>query len=161
MTFAELFAKHSGNGIIIDTNLMLLIAVGTFNPDRILTFKRTLKYTLQDFSLMKRIVAYFERRVTTPNILTEVDNLARQMPAADHASISKTIHDLTARLFEVHTPSAEIMKSSYYSTLGLTDSTIVALDTKLLVVTDDFRLSSILAHRGRDVININHLRTFE
>jgi hypothetical protein len=155
------FGKYRKNGIIIDTNLMLLIAVGTFNLDRIGTFKRTLKYTPRDFALMKGIMACFERRVTTPGILTEVDNLARQMPTTDHEGMSATINNLAAAFFEIHTPSVEIMKSKYYARLGLTDSAIIAAETKLLVVTDDFRLSSVLASSGRDVININHLRTFE
>jgi hypothetical protein len=69
-----MFDKYKAQGILIDSNLMLLIAVGIYNTQRILTFKRTMRYTLDDFELMLRILYRFHRRVTTPNILTEVDN---------------------------------------------------------------------------------------
>jgi hypothetical protein len=39
-----------GNGLLIDTNLLVLFAVGTVNRNRIEKFKRTRQYTKTDFA---------------------------------------------------------------------------------------------------------------
>ncbi len=44
-----LIEKHRANGLLIDTNLLVLFLVGKTNKSRILSFKRTQAYTLEDF----------------------------------------------------------------------------------------------------------------
>jgi hypothetical protein len=158
MSPKELFAKYKTKGILVDTNLLLLVAIGGYDPRRILTFKRTLKYTLEDYALMLRILAHFDRRVTTPNILTEMDNLARQLPEEDHAGISNVIFQMIAKLFEVHVPSARATQTELYYRIGLADCVTMSAADDVLVVTDDFELSNRLANIGRDALNINHIR---
>ena len=138
---------------------MVLIAVGTYDPQRVLTFKRTLKYTLDDLQLMTRLLSHFGRRVTTPNILTEVDNLTRQLPEAEYEAIAITLAQLVADFFEVYFPSAGVLSNPNYSLLGLTDCATAMAATGVLVVTDDFRLSNVLSGLGYDAININHIRS--
>jgi hypothetical protein len=138
---------------------MVLITVGTYNPQRVLTFKRTLKYTLDDLLLMTRLLSYFGRRVTTPNILTEVDNLTRQLPEAEYEAIAITLAQLVSDSFEVYFPSAGVLNNLNYPLLGLTDCVTAMAASGVLVVTDDFRLSSVLSGLGYDAININHIRS--
>jgi hypothetical protein len=154
-----LLEKYRTKGILIDTNLMLLIIVGAYNPQRVLTFKRTLKYTLGDLALMTRMMNRFGRCVTTPNILTEVDNLARQLPEDEHEAITIASAQLIANSFEVYFPSLSACVDPNYVLLGLTDCTTAMAAKDLLVVTDDFRLSNSLSGLGHDVMNINHIRT--
>jgi uncharacterized protein YacL len=46
--------------------------------------------------------------------------------------------------------------------LGLTDTAIFRAATgKFLVLTDDFRLAQYLSSQNVDVVNFNHLRTFD
>jgi hypothetical protein len=155
----SIFDRYRSKGILIDTNLMVLIAVGAYDPQRVLTFKRTLKYTLDDLVLMHRLLSYFVRRITTPNILTEVDNLTRQLPEAEYAAISVSIGQLVTNFFEVYIPSAGVIDNPNYPLLGLTDCVTAMAARDVLVVTDDFRLSNILAGLGCDAININHIRS--
>jgi hypothetical protein len=42
------FDSARSSGLLVDTNLLVLFAVGTVNLDRIETFKRTSKYTKAD-----------------------------------------------------------------------------------------------------------------
>jgi hypothetical protein len=154
-----LLQKYKTKGILIDTNLMVLIAVGNYNADRILTFKRTIQYTLEDYDLILRIVGYFERRITTPHILAEVDNLARQLPRAEHQALASAMEKLISDLFEVYIPSSAAARMPNFFGLGLTDCATMLATQETLVVTDDFRLSGSLSHLGRDVLNINHIRT--
>jgi hypothetical protein len=71
----QLILKHRGNGLLVDTNLLLLYLVGKTNPDRIRNFKRTSRYTVEDFELLDEIMGQFKTLVTTPHILTELSNL--------------------------------------------------------------------------------------
>jgi hypothetical protein len=71
-----LIKKHCAKGVLIDANLPVLYLVGSTNKSRIETFKLTQVYTVEDFELLERLIAYLGDIVTTPHILTEVSNLA-------------------------------------------------------------------------------------
>ena len=156
---SQLIAKYRSKGVLLDTNLMVLLAVGLYKRDRISSFKRTDQYTARDFNLVADIMGKFERRITTPHILAEADNLTRQLHAREHRAVAAIMVPLVENLFEIYSPSAAAMRHQRYSTLGLTDCVTIACTTDILVITDDLTLSSILSHLGRDAINIDHIRT--
>ena len=153
-----LIAKHRTSGVVIDTNLMLLLVIGTYDPERIPTFKRTIKYTERDYKLVLDLISRFARRVTIPNILTEVDNLSRQTAEGEHSHISRTMSRLLDNLVEVYRPSASVVGTQIHAQVGLSDALIISLAEEHLILTDDFPLSNRLESAGRDVINLNHLR---
>jgi hypothetical protein len=126
---------------------------------RILNFNRTRQYTQEDFDLLVRLVDLFRKRIVTPHIFAEADNLTRQLPRAEHGAVAAVMAKIVAESFELYCPSTEAIAQKHYSILGLTDCTIVAASHDALVVTDDLRLSNILPSLGRDAININHIRT--
>lgn len=159
MNPAQLITKYQNKGILLDTNLMVLLGIGLYKRERISSFKRTIQYTEDDFSLVARVVGRFDRRVTTPHILAEADNLMRQLPAREHRAVAAIMAPLVESLFESYSPSAPAMRNEKYLTLGLTDCVTIAAADEILVITDDFPLSNILSHLGRDAININHIRT--
>ena len=78
----ELLQRYRGKGVLLDTNILLLYFVGAFNPEEIPRFKRTKMFTVEDHDTLVGILGYFEKIVTTPNILTEVSNLSGQL--AEH-----------------------------------------------------------------------------
>ena len=43
-------------GLLIDTNLLVLFAVGSVNRGRIENFKRTRQYTIRDFELLLQVL---------------------------------------------------------------------------------------------------------
>ena len=158
---ALLLERYRTKGVLIDANLMVLLAVGNYNKHRILNFKRTIQYTLNDLELMVRILTYFDRCLTTPNILTEVDNLSRQLPAAEHEALATAFAQLVSRKFEIYVQSSQVAQHSAYFKLGLTDcaTAVAAAEAGALIITDDFRFSNVLSRLGMDAININHIRT--
>ena len=158
---AALFERYKAKGVLIDTNLMVLIAVGTYNQLRVGTFKRTIEYTLDDLEMMLRIIAYFDRHFTTPNILTEVDNLTRQLPEAEHGGLAAAFAQLVSRQFEIYVQSQQTVQHATYARLGLADwaTAMAAAGQNALIITDDLRLSNMLSSLGMDAININHIRT--
>jgi hypothetical protein len=64
----------------IDSNLLLLYLIGKFEPSLIRSFRRTQQFSEAEFQLLTRFVGLFDKVLTLPNILTEVSNLAGQLP---------------------------------------------------------------------------------
>lgn len=158
MDMSELVERHRKNGILVDTNLLVLLATGIYRRARISTFNRTRQYTPDDFDILVRLISLFQKRIVTPHIVAEADNLARQLPSTEHRGIAAAITALVSDSFEIYCPSVDATRHERYVALGVTDCTIVVASRDALVVTDDLRLSNILTHLGRDAININHIR---
>ena len=52
--------------LLVDTNLLVLFAVGKVNRSRIETFKRTRQYTITDFKLLIKVLGRWESLYTVP-----------------------------------------------------------------------------------------------
>jgi hypothetical protein len=156
---AELIDRYRRLGVLMDSNLLVLYVVGSFNPDLIQNFKRTQQFASDDFTTLAELVKQFRTVATTPHILTEVSNLLGQLP--DHlrfACFGEFASKITL-LDEEHPASADIAKIQEFIRFGLTDAAIFFLARgKYMVLTDNFRLSQYLASAGIDVLNFNHLR---
>ena len=61
-------------GLLVDTNLLVLFAVGTVNRNRIETFKRTRQYTMDDYDLLVRVLGNFEHLYTVAHVLVGTTN---------------------------------------------------------------------------------------
>lgn len=76
----HLLVEYRTEGVLVDTNLLLLYVVGVYEPHRIERFKRTSTFTTEDFELLKRLLGHFETVATTPPVLTEVSNFLGHLP---------------------------------------------------------------------------------
>lgn len=88
-----LIRKHRANGVLVDTNLMVLLLVGRAHKRRIREHKRTSDYTVRDYDLLEQLIAEFQRIVTTPHVLTEISNLIPELAGRLKASIAEA-HEL-------------------------------------------------------------------
>ena len=155
----QLIQRYKQTGIFVDTNILLLYFIGAFDQNLIPKFKRTRQFTVEDHTILVRILDFFDKVVTTPNILTEVSNLSGQLgePAKSHY-FKKFSSDITL-LEEEYVASKDVADMQEFVRFGLTDTGIVHLTKgKYLVLTDDFPLSQYLQSAGVDVINFNHIR---
>ncbi len=69
------FGTGTSSGLLIDTNLLVLFAISSVNRTRIETFKRTRKYTVNDFELLLRVLGQWRSLYTVADVLAEVSNL--------------------------------------------------------------------------------------
>ena len=153
---------YSGKGLLIDSNLLLLFFVGLHDRTRIEKFKRTAQFTIRDFERLAAFIRRFKEVVTTPSILTEVSNLLGQLPEQLRYAFYEHFANGLKNLHEYYSPSRELGDEKGFRKFGLTDTAILhAASGKYLVLTDDFRLAQYLLGRNVDVINFNHLRTFD
>jgi len=155
----RLLAQYRSRGALLDSNLLLLLVVGLYRRSLVGTFKRLRAYTLEDFTFVQGIVAYFARVVVTPNVLTEVSNLAMHLGNEAEGCL-RIVRDQLTLLSERHVASNLAASEPIFLRLGLTDAAIVrAARSKLLVFTDDLPLTLSLQHAGLAVVNLNHLRS--
>lgn len=156
----DLFSRYQQKGILIDTNILLLLFVGTVNRQRISQFNRTEKFTPEDYDLLQRILPYFQKIVTTPNILTEVNSLVNQLGEPERSQCLLIFSQVIPNLKENYIESRTIATNERFVKFGLTDCGILNLARdKYLVLTDDFKLANYLQSVGIDTINFNNIRT--
>lgn len=155
-----LIQKYKRLGILVDTNILLVYFVGLYSPELIPKFKRTEKFTMDDYGTIVTLLEFFDNRVTTPHILTEVSNFIGQLPSNTKFDCYGVFSKALAVLTEQYLPAQEIAASGVvFSQFGLTDAGIALLvKDKYLVLTDDLRASHNLANSGIDVLNFNHIR---
>jgi hypothetical protein len=159
-TYAALMIEqYRRKGLLVDTNLMLLMVIGRYDKNKIQRCKRTQKYSPAIFHLVDRVVTQFEIRFTTPNLFTEIDNLVRlDVFEREWPAIAWVMNNLIDDLREIPTPSAILTKHDLYEKIGLADCSILA-GPDVLILTDDLPLTSFLTSQGRAVINLSHLIT--
>ncbi len=155
----ELIRTHRAPGVVLDTNLLLLLLVGTWHIDRVEAFKRTRSHFLgADHTRLTELLLSLDRLTTTVGILTEVSNLAGQLEGRDRGSFydlfARSIHRLDIR----DVPTAATVGTPEFRKYGLTDAGIIILARSgHLILTIDFPLSNYLATSQLAALNYNHL----
>src|SRR5580765_833556 len=156
---AELLERYAGEGLLLDSNLLLLFIVGNHDRSRVRNFKRLSAFVPEDYDLLLAIAARFRRLYLTPNVATEVSNLAGALTGDVRTACFKAFAETVLAWEELSVPSREAVTHSSFTKLGLTDAVMFrAAGHPALVLTTDFALSQRLAAEGLPVINFNHLR---
>lgn len=168
MTLEEqLFARHAGKSVLLDSNLLLVFLSGSSNPSLFGQFKRVSAYTLKDYELLVRLLSSFTILLTTPHILTEVSNLANSLPERFKPDWYRNFAALIASeqktpgIREQWMPAAELARMSEFTAFGITDAALTKLSSEALVVTEDYRLSGVLKSQGVFVFNFGDLRKMQ
>ena len=163
----ELFARHRGKSILLDSNLLLVFLAGSLSPHLFRQFKRVSTYTLDDYELLVRLLSAFNTLLTTPHILTEVSNLANSLPEwlkpdwqRNFAALIASEQD-TPGLRERWTPATELAQIPEFLAFGIADAAVTELSSDALVVTEDYRLSGALRSKGIPVLNFGDLRKLQ
>jgi hypothetical protein len=158
MSLLSLPGLGPGVGLLIDTNLLVLLTVGGVNRDRIENFKRTRRYTKSDYDLFgqdnwETASLYSRSRHAEVSNLTDLEEPERLRA---RRVLAKTISVIQ----EPHVSSLRASESLYYEKLGLVDAaiSIVAREQKCSVLTDDFDLYLWLTKEGLPAVKFTHLR---
>lgn len=149
-----LFIKqYQSKGALFDANLLLVYVVGKCGTNRLRQLDHTKQYA-DDFDTIEQLVESFAALYTTPNVLTEVSNLGKKVGVEFFDQLKRIVYVLDER----HCPSKDAASNKYFRKLGLTDSALLNLGPKFLIITGDFTLYSILRANKIDAVNFNHLR---
>lgn len=153
-----LIQKHKAKGVLIDANLLVLFLVGTVNRRRILDFKRTQNFDINDFELLENLIAWFGKLMATPHVLSQVSDLT-DLPGKERLTIRTLFKALVERMEESYDTSRVLVADPIFGRLGLTDAAIATVCSRgILVLTADVNLALAIRRRGADVLNFNHVR---
>lgn len=142
----NIFFLNVGKDVIIDSNLLLLLLIGNYNKS-LIGKKWTSKYTIEDFLKLKKLISRFSRIIVTPQILSEISNLAKNQVGENFFKLFLENNiKILLDSHEEHTHKQIILENNKVFTLGITDAGIIETckKTKNLLITEDFALSKIV-----------------
>jgi hypothetical protein len=156
---AALIEKHHGKGVLVDTNLLVLLLVGTVGRRHIEKFKRTQGFTPEDFDILSSLVSWFgPRLVTTPHVLSQVSDLT-DLPGKERHPIRTLLRSYIEIVEERYDTARVLAAHPLFERLGLTDAAIATVCAReTLILTADLELALALQNRGIDALNFNHVR---
>ncbi len=156
------FTNCRQKGLLLDANLLTLLVVGTVNPRRIPTFRRTSAYDQAAFDLLLSVTQTAKRLHSLPHILAEVSNLTdlKGNEALAARFVLRSIIDITE---EMAIASRIAAAHSTYQFLGLTDAAIIAAIEahQVPVLTADLRCYDLLLRSNLVAVNFTHLRRIQ
>ena len=138
--------------VLVDANLLILLVVGSVDPNLIQTNKRTRNFRPEDYDRLLDLIG--DKRVfVTPNTLTEVSNLLRP-----HPRFAAKLRVLIDASTEETVSSADAARSTAFPRLGLTDAVLLEVaSAKRPLITVDLDLCSAAQADGHDrAINFTH-----
>jgi hypothetical protein len=153
--------RHRGTGILVDTNLLLVLFLAAWNRQVALAFKRTNGYTEDDLLVLATILEQFQRVIVCSSVMAEMSNLAGQLGEPRRSEFFAFLAEqlrlplYDERVLSITTAAA----ASGFVRLGFTDATIEELARAgALVLTDDFPLYAHLLDCGAEAFNFTHVR---
>ena len=152
---------RASKGLLVDTNLLVVLVIGALNPDQVSRHKRTSNYLASDYQLLQSFVDQFKVVVTTPNILTEASNLLEGYAYRGQQAfvILERIAQFTHEVFYDSVPTMSTYPKSYLK-FGLSDAVIHRIaEDNYAVLTDDLNFCAYLQGLGLVAVNFNNLLT--
>jgi len=162
--------KYRPEGIIIDTNILILFLIGNFDKTCICNCKtlndNRKKYSTDDFELLSKIISYFHKIIITPQIIAEISNLTITkgfFGSKLNSYVSKVISFLRLEnTHEKYQPICSLWNTDVgvLSNFGLTDITMfeLAKNNNMPIVTDDFPFYSYCFSNKIPIIKFEHIK---
>ena len=131
-------------GYFLDTNLFVLLVVGSESRDLISKHRRLREYSAEDYDILSELLEDADQLFVTPNTLTETSNLVSQHGEPERSRLMRRLQYLIHGSREIIVASTEASSNAKFEEMGLTDAAlleIVTADTPLLTVDFDLYLA--------------------
>lgn len=152
---SALVVKYRNSGVFIDSGLLLLYIVGSKDPRLIRNFRRTTAFNENDFNLISGFIERFDRKITSPHILTEVSDLL-----GENNDFHTILNIYINTSEEKYLTGREITKCDSFLKFGLADSAVIEISRNShLIFTADNRLYGYLENIGIDAISFDLLKS--
>ena len=147
-------------GYFPDSQLLVLLVVGSESRDLISRHRRLEHYSAEDYDILLELLDNPDQLFVTPNTLTEASNLIRQRGEPEQSLLTRRLQFLIHGSREIVVASVDASSHERFERLGLTDAAlleIASLDTPPL--TDDFNLYLAALESGEErAVNFTHYR---
>ena len=125
--------------IVLDSNIFILYISGLINKSQIANYARKSDWNDADFMYLYEFINEEKSEIiTTPNILTEVDNILNRISGDDKYKYLCLIREIYLRSVEEYIESEDASNGDFFDQLGLADSTVlkVAIRADVLISAD-------------------------
>ena len=149
-----------GGGLFIDSNLLVLLVVGSVGRELISKHRRLREYTAEDYEILLNLLSPVDRIYVTPNTLTETSNLLSQHGEPERSRFLDRLRLIIHESEELVVASSEASDNSAFSRLGLTDAALLeAVTDETPVLTVDLGLYlAALEKSDHAAVNFTHHR---
>ncbi|MFC3415767.1 PIN domain-containing protein [Algoriphagus hitonicola] len=145
--------------IFVDTNALILLIVGLIEKSLIASHKRTSIFESDDFENLAFLIGDLGKIVTTPNVLTEVDNLLNNFQKGHRWDYYLVIRELIAKSTEKFLESKKIIDFDSFFEVGLTDSGVLEICKNCnFLITGDSKLADYPNAYGIKVVDLVKIR---
>lgn len=145
----------NNNNIVIDTNALVLLILGTIDKKYIGKHKHISAYSIADYDYLLSVINASKKVITCPNVLTEVDNLCNR--EVDKHSYSQIFKQLTEDYEEKYKETKKIVNDNLdlMWNIGLTDIILIKIAKECdFLITGDSKLSDHAKSQGIAVIDL-------
>ena len=147
-------------GLFIDSNLLVLLTVGSVGRDLIAKHRRLREYTAEDYEILVDLLGKVDQVFVMPNTLTETSNLLAQHGDPERSRFFERLRAIIQKSEEVVVASVAASGNSSFGRLGLTDAAlleVITAETPLVTVDLDLYLAAVESGDAR-ALNFTHLR---
>ena len=147
-------------GYFLDTNLLVLLVVGSVGRELISKHRRLREYSTEDYDILSELIEGTDQLFVTPNTLTETSNLVSQHGEPERTLLMKRLQYLIHESREIVVASVDASSNAKFESLGLTDAALletITADTPLLTVDLSLYLAAIESGEER-AVNFNPYR---
>jgi hypothetical protein len=142
--------------LLVDTNILLMHVVGSWDRSEVGRLRRTEQFSPSDFDLLQSEINKYNQLVATVAVLTEVSDL---IPSSLHVPISESFAATCQRCTEHVVAMDDALLDRAFARLGFADACVLhAASPDTTILTDDVELYLEVLYRGYPAINFNHLR---
>lgn len=144
--------------IALDTQLLVLLAVGLTSPDIISKHKKTRSFDISDFELLTGLIAG-RSLLLLPDIITEASNHLLWHKPPERDTVCEMLRTLVAAHQEVYIESKSACDRPEYLRLGIADAALLlATGRRSTLLTADVALHLAAEDAGLSTVNFNHER---
>jgi len=150
------------NAVVLDTNLLVLLVVGTASAGYIAKHKRLRADSEKDFAALKALLPAASRVIVTPNTATEASNLIGQTPEPARTHIYRVLRQFLQKADEIYVESKRAVEHGAFLRLGVTDSALLnTMAAGHTLLTSDLGLYLAAVRQGYHVVNfIHHIEAY-
>lgn len=146
-------------GLLLDSNLAVLLVVGLTNEKYIGRHDCLAKYDRTDWLLLKELISESAGIIFTPHVITETSNLVRQIKEPIKSELSIRFAKLISDSREVMLEGRIVVLREEYPRLGFTDAALLALNKgSIALLTADTALFHAALNAKLEAVNFNYVR---
>lgn len=158
----SIVSRYTKTGVAVDTELLLLLAVGRYEREYLASFKRTARFSGDDYDVLSSFLAKFSAVITSPHVFTEVSNYSFQIPEGRLEGYLGSFVAVISRAKEIYVTKDTIISHSRFSNVGATDTGLIisCVQGSYLLLTTDHKLCGLAKREGVEALHFDELRGY-